>query len=58
MSKPEETELTVQATAEPINELYYEVETLNMSGTFTNCNIYINAGSPIPPPPPPPPPTN
>lgn len=51
MSKPEETE-TVEAT-EATNELYYEVETLNMSGTFTNCNIYINAGSPPQPPPPP-----
>lgn len=55
MSKKEKT---VVPEVEETSELYYEIENLTMSGTFNNCNIYINAGSPIPPPPPPPPPGN
>lgn len=48
------------AQPEEVNSpsLYYEVEHLEMSGTFTNCNIYINAGSPPQPPPPPTKPPN
>lgn len=42
-----------KAAQEEATELYYNVEHLEMSGTFTNCNIYINSGSPSQPPPPP-----
>lgn len=46
MADHEEEEVTT--------ELYYEIKHLEMNGTFTNCNIFINAGSPSQPPPPPP----
>lgn len=49
--KTDSTKAAVTEATE--SELYYNVEHLEMSGTFTNCNIYINAGSPPQPPPPP-----
>jgi hypothetical protein len=50
MSKKEKT---VSTEGETTSELYYEIENVTLSGTFTNCQIYINAGSPPQPPPPP-----
>jgi hypothetical protein len=41
-------------TAEPeSHEIYYHVDHLELNGTFTNCQININTGSPGQPPPPP-----
>lgn len=53
MAKKEKTVSTKEEQEESSSTLYYEVEHLEMSGTFTNCNIFINAGSPSQPPPPP-----
>lgn len=54
MSKKGKTAKGAQGEAiESENELYYQIDNLTLSGTFNNCQININTGSPYPPPPPP-----
>lgn len=52
MSKKDEKEQVVAGVnSESLDhELYYHIEHLEMSGTFKNCTIIINAGKPEEPP--------